>query len=174
MLYHETRDERYVQKFLGHKSIVNTEIYINIADTIFESKSDEFTVQVAEKPEEVKSLLEAGFVENDYACQNFASLHFWFVATLVLEVIDRGFDVHGDTPKQASRFFRGRHFNIDCQNVLENLDGFKAALQELFGSGCDSIESLFLRYLQETTGEDLNDCGSFADPVSCLSKKAFA
>jgi len=58
--------------------------------------------------------------------------------------------------------------------VLENLDGFKAALQEPFGSGCDSIKSLFLRYLQETTGEDLNDWGSFADPASCLSKKAFA
>jgi site-specific recombinase XerD len=52
MLYHETRDERYVQKFLGHKSIVNTEIYINIADAIFESKNDVFTAQVAEKPEE--------------------------------------------------------------------------------------------------------------------------
>jgi len=66
MLYHETRDERYVQKFLGHKSIVNTEIYINIADTIFESKSDEFTVKVTEKLEEVKSLLETGF---EYVCQ---------------------------------------------------------------------------------------------------------
>lgn len=66
MLYHETRDERYVQKFLGHKSIVNTEIYINIADTIFESKSDEFTVKVTEKSEEVKSLLETGF---EYVCQ---------------------------------------------------------------------------------------------------------
>ena len=40
MLYHETRDEHYVQQFLGHKSIVNTEIYINIAKTIFESRSD--------------------------------------------------------------------------------------------------------------------------------------
>jgi integrase len=61
MLYRETRDIHYVQRFLGHKSIVNTEIYINIADTIFESKSDEFTVKVVEKPEEIKRLLEAGF-----------------------------------------------------------------------------------------------------------------
>jgi integrase len=32
MLYHETRYIHYVQRLLGHKSIVNTEIYINIAD----------------------------------------------------------------------------------------------------------------------------------------------
>ena len=66
MLYHETGDVHYVKRFLGHKSIVNTEIYINIADTIFESRSDEFTVRVVEKPEDVKRLLEAGF---DFVCQ---------------------------------------------------------------------------------------------------------
>jgi hypothetical protein len=92
--------------------------------------------------------------------QNFASLLFWSAAIHVLEVIDRGFYVHGDAPKQASGFFPGRDFNLSCQNVLENLEGFKAALQELYGLGCDFIESLFLRYLQETTGEYLNDYGS--------------
>jgi integrase len=61
MLYHETGDIHYVKRFLGHKSIVNTEIYFNIADTIFESKSDEFTVRVVENPEDIKRLLEAGF-----------------------------------------------------------------------------------------------------------------
>jgi integrase len=66
MLYNKTGDIHYVQRFLGHKSIVNTEIYINIADTIFESRSDEFTVRVVEKPEDVKRLLEAGF---DFVCQ---------------------------------------------------------------------------------------------------------
>ena len=59
-------DIHYVKRFLGHKSIVNTEIYINIANTIFESRSDEFTVRVAEKPEDVKRLLEVGF---DFVCQ---------------------------------------------------------------------------------------------------------
>ena len=66
MLYHETRDIHYVKRFLGHKSIVNTEIYINIADTIFESKSDEFTVKVVEKSEDIRRLLEAGF---EFVCQ---------------------------------------------------------------------------------------------------------
>lgn len=44
----------------------NTEIYINIERTIFEPASDEFTVRVTDKPEEVKSLLEVGF---EYVCQ---------------------------------------------------------------------------------------------------------
>lgn len=66
MLYHETKDPYYVKSFLGHKSLRNTEIYINIERTIFEPSSDEFTVKVAEKPEEIKSFLEVGF---EYVCE---------------------------------------------------------------------------------------------------------
>ena len=44
----------------------NTEIYINIERTLFEDQSDEFAVKVAEKPEDIKTLLEAGF---EYVCQ---------------------------------------------------------------------------------------------------------
>jgi hypothetical protein len=36
-------------------------IYVNIERTMFELTSDEFTVKVAGRPEEVKSLLETGF-----------------------------------------------------------------------------------------------------------------
>jgi len=66
MFYHKTHDAYYVKQFLGHKSLKNTEIYINIERTLFEDQSDEFSVKVAEKPEEVKSLLEIGF---EYVCQ---------------------------------------------------------------------------------------------------------
>jgi len=48
-------------KELGHKSIKNTEIYINIESAMFEPSRDEFTVRVVEKTEEVKALLEVGF-----------------------------------------------------------------------------------------------------------------
>lgn len=51
---------------LGHKSIRSTEIYINIENTLFDPTSDEFTVKVAERPEEVKELLEVGF---EHVCQ---------------------------------------------------------------------------------------------------------
>jgi len=66
MEYHKTKDPYYVKQFLGHKSLRNTEIYITIERTLFESTSDEFTVRVVERPEEVKTLLEVGF---EYVCQ---------------------------------------------------------------------------------------------------------
>jgi integrase len=64
--YHRTHDVEYVKRFLGHKSVKNTEIYINIEQTLFESTNDEFTVKITDKPEEVKELLEVGF---EYVCQ---------------------------------------------------------------------------------------------------------
>jgi len=64
-LYHQTKDPYYVKHFLGHKSLTSTEVYINIERTMFESTCDEFTVKVAEKPDEVKALLETGF---EYVC----------------------------------------------------------------------------------------------------------
>jgi integrase len=73
MEYHKTRDPYYVKQFLGHKSLRNTEIYINIERTLFESSSDEFTVKATDKPEEVKSLLEVGF---EYVCQQQDGLMF--------------------------------------------------------------------------------------------------
>jgi hypothetical protein len=64
---HQTKDPYYVQRFLGHKSLKSTEIYINIEHTLFEAGANEqFTVRIAEKPEEIKELLEAGF---EYVCQ---------------------------------------------------------------------------------------------------------
>ncbi len=66
MLYHQTKDPYYVKEFLGHKSIKSTEIYITIERTIFEPSSDEFTVKVVSKTEEIKDLLEAGF---EYVCE---------------------------------------------------------------------------------------------------------
>jgi len=66
MLYHKTKDPYYVKQFLGHRCLSNTEIYINIERTLFEEQNDEFTVKVAEKPDEIKGLLEVGF---EYVCQ---------------------------------------------------------------------------------------------------------
>ena len=43
-LYHKKGDIYYVKQFLGHKCIKNTEIYINIERTLFESSNDDFTV----------------------------------------------------------------------------------------------------------------------------------
>jgi integrase len=73
MLYHQTKDPYYVKQFLGHKSLKNTEIYINIERSLFGEYSDEFTVRVASKPEEIKELLETGF---DYICEKDGLMFF--------------------------------------------------------------------------------------------------
>jgi len=73
MEYHRTRDPYYVKQLLGHKSLRNTEIYINIEHAIFQSETDEFNVKVAEKPEEIKTLLEVGF---EYVCEKDGLMFF--------------------------------------------------------------------------------------------------
>lgn len=62
MEYHRTKDILYVMKILGHKSIQNTLIYIDIEKAIFNAPGDEeFTVRVAKTVEEACELIEAGF-----------------------------------------------------------------------------------------------------------------
>jgi integrase len=73
MLYHQTKDPYYVKQFLGHKSLKSTEIYITVERTLFGEYSDEFTVRVTSKPEEIKELLETGF---EYVCTKDELLFF--------------------------------------------------------------------------------------------------
>ncbi|MCJ7431121.1 site-specific integrase [Candidatus Bathyarchaeota archaeon] len=73
MEYHRTKDPYYVKQLLGHKSLRNTEIYINVEHAIFQSETDEFHVKVAEKPEEIKTLLEVGF---EYVCEKDGLMFF--------------------------------------------------------------------------------------------------
>jgi len=65
MLYHQTKDILHVKEFLGHRTVTTTELYIQLDRVLFQETSEEFTVKVAEKPEQIKSLLEVGF---QYIC----------------------------------------------------------------------------------------------------------
>jgi integrase len=61
-LYHRTKDPLYVRDFLGHKSMKNTEKYVNIERKMFaDYGSDEWTVKVTGKQEEATTYLEQGF-----------------------------------------------------------------------------------------------------------------
>jgi hypothetical protein len=67
MLYHKTKDPFYVRDFLGHKSMKNTEKYVNIERKMFaDYENDEFTVKIAQTPQELTVLLEVGF---EYVCE---------------------------------------------------------------------------------------------------------
>lgn len=61
MEYHRTKDILYVKKVLGHKSVNNTLIYIDLESVIFRKTSDRFTVRVANNMGEACALAEAGF-----------------------------------------------------------------------------------------------------------------
>jgi len=61
MEYHKTKDILHVKKILGHKSIQSTMIYINLEAALFDERSDEFHVKVAETMDEACKLIEAGF-----------------------------------------------------------------------------------------------------------------
>jgi len=67
--YHRTRDILHAMRMVGHKSIGNTMIYIDLERALFATpKNEEFTARVAHNVEEACRLVEAGFeyVTGDY------------------------------------------------------------------------------------------------------------
>lgn len=61
MEYHKTHDPDHVRRLLGHKSLMSTQIYINMEQALFSDNNQEFHVKVAENLEEACKLLEVGF-----------------------------------------------------------------------------------------------------------------
>jgi len=61
MEYHKTHDIDHVRRLLGHKSVLNTQIYVNMEQAMFTSKSDEYIVKAAETVEDAQKFLEVGF-----------------------------------------------------------------------------------------------------------------
>ena len=51
----------HVRRLLGHKSILSTQIYINMEQAIFKSTVDEYVVKVASTMDEIVKLMEVGF-----------------------------------------------------------------------------------------------------------------
>lgn len=62
MEYHKINDPHHVKQVLGHRRIDSTILYVNIEKAVFNDAAiDGFHFKVAQKPEEIKSLLETGF-----------------------------------------------------------------------------------------------------------------
>jgi integrase len=64
-LYHQTKDILYVMKFLGHRSIKNTLVYIDLESVCFPHGGDDYHAKTARTEAEALKLIEAGF---DYVC----------------------------------------------------------------------------------------------------------
>ena len=65
MEYHKTKDIIHVKRLLGHRDVRNTEIYITIEETLFNSNSDEYHFATARTIEEAGKLIRVGF---EYVC----------------------------------------------------------------------------------------------------------
>ena len=60
--YHKTKDILHVKQLLGHKSIKNTMIYIDIERALYGSEENaEYISRVATSVKGARSLIEAGF-----------------------------------------------------------------------------------------------------------------
>jgi hypothetical protein len=60
MEYHKTQNIIQVQRLLGHKSILNTQLYVNLEQAIFEF-NDQYEVKLASTVDEAGKLVEVGF-----------------------------------------------------------------------------------------------------------------
>jgi len=60
MLYHKTKDILLVKQQLGHKSINNTLVYIDLEATLYNT-NDEWTCRATSNDDEATKLIEAGF-----------------------------------------------------------------------------------------------------------------
>jgi hypothetical protein len=62
MEYHKTKDPYHVKLLLGHKSLRNTEVYINLEQAIFNvGENCEYTTRIAKTVKGARALLAAGF-----------------------------------------------------------------------------------------------------------------
>lgn len=61
MLYHKVQDILAVKKFLGHRSIISTMVYINIESAIFLQGCNEWTCKIAHDVQAASQLVEVGF-----------------------------------------------------------------------------------------------------------------
>jgi integrase len=61
MEYHKTHDPDHVRRKLGHRSVLSTQIYINMEQALFNGSADEYHVKAASDLEEAMRLIEVGF-----------------------------------------------------------------------------------------------------------------
>lgn len=60
MEYHKKPDLLHVQKLLGHRNILATQIYVNLERVLFKESNDEYNVKVAETVAGATKLIAVG------------------------------------------------------------------------------------------------------------------
>ena len=88
--------------------------------------------------------------------------------SMILEVIEKGLDALGTSPKQAIWVFLEKDFNVKRKELPGNIKDFHDALQKIFGLGYKFLDTLFCRYLEESTGKQFPKNQSFVECVESL------
>lgn len=65
MLYHQTKDLLFVQRTLGHRSVMNTMKYIQLEESLFKDQDEQFVCKAARSVKEATELIELGYT---YVC----------------------------------------------------------------------------------------------------------
>ena len=71
---------------------------------------------------------------------------------LLLEAVDECLSSLGESSKQAIYFHLEKGFNIKKQEIPRKIEAFALAMEQLFGTGANFLEALFLKTLYEKTG----------------------
>ena len=65
VLYHQTKDLLFVQRTLGHRSVMNTMKYIQLEESLFKDQAEQFVCKAARNVQEATELIELGYA---YVC----------------------------------------------------------------------------------------------------------
>jgi len=73
---------------------------------------------------------------------------------LLLEAVDEGLSILGESSKQAIYFHLERSFSIKKDEIPYKLETFSNALEQIFGLGANFIEISIMRRLYKKLGND--------------------
>ena len=91
-----------------------------------------------------------------------------YYGALILDVIDKGLDALGESPKDAIWVFLEKDFNLNRNELPGNVREFQEVLQKIFGMGYNFLDTLFCHYLEKATGKKFQKNQSFCECVECL------
>ena len=73
---------------------------------------------------------------------------------LLLEAVDEGLSLLGDSSKQAIYFYLEKTFKIKKQDIPNKIWEFAKAIEKIFGPGAKILEIQIMKYLYEKVGHD--------------------
>ena len=88
---------------------------------------------------------------------------------MILRVIENGLNALGNSPKQAIWIFLENDYNVNRDDLPENIEDFSEGLQKIFGLGYKFLDALFCHYLQEETGKQFPENLTFVERIESLT-----